>query len=880
MRPKHWLYTIPLRLRSLFHRAQADHELDDELRDHLEQKTEQYLAQGMTQQEAHRRARLDMGGIEQTKEKCRDTWGWGTLDRLAQDFRFAARALRKSPGYTALAVALLALGIGPNTAIFTAVNAALLRPLPFPHPEQLVQVLHTAPKNVSGGGTFGVSTGNFVEWHARQHSFDGIALYHFHGLNLTTGDRPDVLQGAEVSEDFFHVLGVQPLLGRTFRPDEMQPGNDREVVLSYPVWQTHFGSDPSIVGRRFSFDRQDYTIIGVMPKGFRFPSWAKIWVPAAWSAKERGNRNNHNSTAIARLRQLVTLQQARSEMDAISSRLAETYPEEDAGWGAAVIPLHDNMISDVRTPLLILLGAVFFVLLIACSNVANLVLAKTLGRSKETAIRLALGASRRRVLQLVLTETMILALTGGALGLLLAHYSMQLITGFLSDRLPRTIEVRLDATVLFFALTISVICGVLAGLLPALRFTSRDQNLYSSFKEGLGRTDSNARRTRTASALVVAEVALCMILLIGAGLLVRTLWVLRNTDPGFDPHQVITMVLPRPGQGDFPFMRQVLERVRALPGVQSAAVTSNVPLSASNESAWSIQVEGQPPLSIAKQPDVATAVISEGYFSTLRIPLLRGRDFDNADTADRPRVIIISQAMADRFWPHQDPIGKRLFVSWTEPEKPREVVGVVGDTKDRGLERLRPLAQMYVPAAQSPFFTDSLLVRSAAPAAEIAITDVVHEIDRQQPVVGVESLEQIIAESYADRRSNMLLLVAFAVLALVLAAAGIYGVLTYSVRRRLREIGIRLALGATVPDVLRMVIVEGMWPTAAGIVLGVAGALALGRVLSTIIFGVRPIDPGTYLVVTFLLALVSLIACMVPAYRATRVQPLNVLRDE
>ena len=875
-----WRYALPLRLRSLFGRNRVETELHEELQDHLERKTHEYVAEGLTPSEARRKAVREFGGVELSKENCRDTRKVNWIHDSIQDLRYSLRMLRKNPGYTALAVALLALGIGPNTAIFTAVNAALLRPLPFPHPEQLMQVLHTAPKNVSGGGMFGVSTGNFVDWHAQQHSFDGIALYHFHGLALTSGDRPDVLQGAEVSEDFFHVLGVQPLLGRTFRHDEMQPGHEREVVLSYSVWQTYFGSDSSIVGRGFSFDRQNYTIIGVMPKGFRFPSWARIWVPAAWSAKERGNRNNHSSMAVARLRDGVTLQQARSEMDAISSRLAETYPAEDAGWGAVVIPLHENMTSDVRTPLLILLGAVFFVLLIACSNVANLVLAKALGRSREAAIRLALGASRRRVLQLVLTEAMILALAGGGLGLLLAHYSIHLITGFLSDRLPRMIEVRLDSTVLLFVLTISVVCGILAGLLPALRFTNQDRDLHGSLKEALGRTDSDSRRTRARSALLVAEVALCMVLLIGAGLLVRTLWVLRNTDPGFDSHQVITMVLPRPGQGDFPFMRQVLERVRALPGVQSAAVTSNVPLSGSNESTWSIQIEGQPPLPIAKQPDVATAVISEGYFSTLRIPVLRGRDFDKADTADRPRVIIISQAMAERFWPNQDPIGKRLFVSWTEPEKPREVVGVVGDTKDRGLERLRPLAQMYVPAAQSPFFADSLLVRSADAAAEIGVTHVVHEIDRQQPVAGVESMEQIIAESYADRRSNMLLLGAFAVLALVLAAAGIYGVLTYSVRRRLREIGIRLALGATARDVLRMVIVEGMWPTAAGIVLGAAGALGLARVLSTMIFGIRPIDPGTYFAVAVLLVFVSLMACMVPAYRATRVQPLKVLRYE
>jgi predicted permease len=865
-----------------FRRGQTEKHLDAELRFHLEQRIADLVGAGMAPEEARRRARLEFGGLDQVKEECRDVGRARIVETLIQDLRYGARMLRKNIGYTALAIVVLALGIGVNAAIFSAVNAALLRPLPFPRPERLMQVMHIAPKNVAGGGMFGVATGNFVEWHAQQHSFDGIALYHFHGLNLTGGDRPDALQGAEVSQDFFHVLGVQPLLGRTFTPDEMQPGNEREVVLSYPVWQTYFGADPSIIGLQYSFDRENYTIIGVMPKGFRFPSWAKIWVPAAWSAKDRSNRNNHSSMAVGRLRDGVILQQAQAEMDAISRRLAERYPAEDAGWGAIVVPLHENMTADARTPLLVLFGAVFFVLLIACSNVANLVFAKTFSRGKEIAIRNALGASRGRVIQLVLVETVLVALAGGGLGLLFARYSLQPIVSFLGNRLPSTIEVRLDSRVLLFTLAISVTSGVLAGLLPAWCLTKRNHDLQGSLKEGLGWTDVDEGSGRTRSALLVVEVALSMVLLIGAGLLVKTLWVLYNTSPGFDPHQVLTMVLPRPGRGDFPFMQRVLERTRALPGVQSAGITSNIPLSGSNESTWSVQIEGQPPLPIAKQPDVATDVISPGYFSTLHIPLLRGRDFTEADTAGHPCVIIINEAMARRFWPNEDAVGKRLFVSWTEPEKAREVVGVVSDTKDRGLERLRPLPQMYVPVAQSPFFADSLLIRSALPAANIvpSVTQVIHELDRQQPVVGIETMEQVIAESYADRRSNMLLLAAFAGLALVLAAAGIYGVLSYSVRRRMREIGIRMALGANVNDVLRLVVLEGMWPTAVGIAIGIGGALTFARVFATMVFGVRPTDPRTYISVAVLLGFVSLLACVVPAYRATRVQPLSVLRDE
>ena len=864
-------------------RAEREADLQRELQSHIEAEAEEQISDGVQRDQARRAAFLLFGNVTVAAESTRDAWGWSALDRLTQDIRFAARTLRKNLGYTALAAIVLALGIGANTAIFTAVNAALLRPLPFPDSDRLVQVFHRAPQNVSGGGRFGVAVGNFVEWHAQQRVFDGLAVYHFHGLNLTGGDKPDAIPGAEVSEDFFRVFGVQPLVGRAFTSAEMQPGNEREVVLSYAAWQNYFGSDPGIVGRAVSFDRQNYTVIGVMPKSFRFPTWAKLWVPAAWTAQDRSNRNNHNSTAIARLKAGVTLSSAQAEMDAISRRLAATYPKEDAGWGAAVLPLRDNLVSDVRTPLLVLLGAVAFVLLIACSNVANLVLAKTLSRRKEIAIRAALGASRSRVLQMVLTETILLSLGGGALGLLLASYGIRLIVAFLGNRLPGSLDVDLDRTVLLFAFGISILCGIFAGLLPALRFTGAAADLHESLKEGLGRTDSDSGRLRAHNALVTVEVALCMMLLVGAGLLVRTLWILRSTDPGFEPHNVLTFVLPRSNHGDHTFIEQALERVRALPGIEAVGATSNIPLSGSNESTWSIQLEGEAPKPIAQQPDVPTDIVTPGYFAALRIPLLRGRDFTDDDSANRPRVIIISQAMAERFWPHEDALGKRLSVSWTEPDKPREVIGIVGNTKERGLERLRPLAQMYVPDAQSPFAADSIVLRSSElpPKSLVAaVQGAIHQIDRQQPVVGVDTMEEVIAESYADTRSNMLLLVAFSALALVLAAAGIYGVLSYIVRRRLREIGIRLALGATVPDVLRLVVVEGMRPTAIGVVIGIAGALAFARVISTMIFGVRPTDAATYASVGVLLATVSLLACIVPAWRATRIQPLNVLRNE
>lgn len=686
-----------------------------------------------------------------------------------------------------------------------------------------------------------------------------------------------------MSQDFFSILRTKPLLGRTFAPDEMQPGREREVVLGYSAWQSHFGGDRGVIGRTFSFDRQNYTVIGVMPDTFRFPGWARIWIPAAWTAKDLANRNKHGSFAIGRLHPGVTLDKAQAEMNVISARLAAAYPDDDTGWGAVVLSLQSNMVSDLRTPLLVLLGAVVCVLLIACSNVANMVLAKTLGRRKEIAIRGALGASRGRVLQLVFIETVMLSLGAGLAGLLLARYSVRLLVAYLSDRLPGSIAVQIDIAVLLFAFGISVASGVLAGLLPALRFTRQQESFHEALKQGLNRSGSGPLQVQARNALVAGEMALCTVLLIGAGLLVRTIWELRRINPGFDPHQVVTMAVPRPlparPGGDF--LPRLLPQLRGLPGVESASAAATIPLNG-NESTWSIQVEDQPRVPVSRQPDVPTNVVTPGFFAALHIPILRGRDFSDADTADRPRVVIINEAMARRFWPGQDAVGKRLFVGWTEPEKPREVIAVVGDTRQGRLDTAASLDQMFVPAWQTAFFVNSLVVRtSVSPADTIAaVTRAIHAIDRQQPVVDAQSLDTLVAGSYADRKSNMLLLLAFAALALLLAVAGIYGVLSYSVRRRSREIGIRLALGAAARDVLWMVLLEGMRPTLLGMALGIGGALALSRVLAGMVYGIRPTDAGTFVSVAALLGAVALLACLLPAYRATRVAPLEVLRDE
>ncbi|HLJ25662.1 MAG TPA: ABC transporter permease [Candidatus Angelobacter sp.] len=878
-----WLMTL-LRGRS---RRQREADLERELRSHLELEAEEQAAAGLSSEDAHYAAQRALGNTLRVTESTRAAWGWTFLERLAQDVRFAIRMLRKNLAFTALAVVVLALGIGANTAIFSVVNAALLRPLPYDQPDQIMQVFHTPPqKSFPGISLFAVSNANFLDWQDQQHVFEHISLYHFHGMNLTGTGRPDSILGAEVTQDFFAVMHAQPLLGRVFNAEEMNPGRDREVILSYELWQSHFGGDPTVAGRDFTFDGQSYTVIGVMPERFQMPVRARFWVPAAWGPTDRANRSNHNSLVIARLAPRINLQQAQAEMDTISRRLEQNYPDDNAGWGARVIPYHQQLVADLRTPLLVLLGAVSFVLLIACTNVTNLMLAKTAARKKEIALRTALGASRGRVLQHLMVEAGFLSAAGGAMGLLLAHYGTVLIVDFFGNHLPRSIQVRLDGWVLVFTFGISILCGLLAGLLPALRLTRTDRTLNDSLKEGLGRTDSDSGRGRVRNLLVMAEVVLSTMLLIAAGLLVRTLWVLHNINPGFDPQNVITVTVPRAPLKNDPrhaiFVQQALERLRGLPGVQSAGAVSEVPLSGQGGNNLPVQLEGEPPQPVAQQKMVGSNTVTPGYFAAIRVPILRGRDFNDADTDDRTSVILVNDAAAKRLWPGQYPIGKRLSITFFDPEKMREVVGVVGDIKERGLERPSPPALIYLPHRQYQSSMMSLVVRGSSSSADLIaeVTRAVHEVDKEQPVLDPQTMEHVIADSFSDRRLNMWLLVAFAGLALLLAAAGIYGVLAYSVRRRLREIGIRMALGAQVADVLQMIVMEGLRPTVMGMALGVGGAVAVGRLFTTMIYGVKPTDPNTYVAVIVVLLAVSLGASLLPAYRATRVQPLDVLREE
>ncbi|HZU25924.1 MAG TPA: ABC transporter permease [Bryobacteraceae bacterium] len=800
--------------------------------------------------------------------------------------RQSLRALRKSPGFALSALMILTLGIGANTAIFSVVNAVLLKPLPFPQSGAIVSLYHVPPPNAFPGlKRFAVSAANYLDWRKQNHVFQSISLFSGRALQVGGGSRPQALIATIADADFFKVLRTSPAMGRAFTEDECQPGRDAVIVLSDRFAKTHFGSAVSAVGRQMVLNDRNYRVIGVMPASFYVKSWFPAStdgiIPVPWTAKERATRGNHNYLAVARLRDGVSLEQAQSEMNVISNRLAREYPEEDKGWGAVVLSLRDDLVGDARPALLALLGAVGFVLLIACANTANLVLARTIARKKELAIRTALGANRRQVLRPVLIETTLLAVAGGALGILVARAGQSLVVRALAEQLPRATEVQLDGRVLGFTLIASILTGLAAGLIAGARLLRGDVN--ESLKQGMGKSDSYAAGRGTRTALVAVEVSLSVVLLVGAALMVRTLWALHGTDPGFRPEHVLTMTVPIPkgaGEGKRTrFYDEFLPRVAALPGVQSVAAIDDLPMQGGSEQP--IAVEGRPAEVFALQRNVSVREATPNYFRTMGIPLEAGRDFTLEDTSGGKAVTVISRAMANLFWPGENPIGKRFRISFT-PETVREVVGVVGNIKERGLDVLDPVAMLYLPIGQEEARPVSLVVRGGSNFKSLApaIARVLAQIDPQLPIRDVQPMQELVETTLAQHRFSMWLFAALAGLAFLLAAVGIYSVLMYSVRSRVREVGVRMALGAGRRDVIRLVVLEGMKPTLAGLVIGALGSWALGGVLSSLIFGVSATDPLTFGAVAVLLGAVALLACIVPAWRATLVEPVEALRAE
>jgi putative ABC transport system permease protein len=879
------LRALLLRLAGLFTAGGRDGDFDAELESHLQLHVDDNLRSGMSPDEARRHAWIALGGVERTKEAHRDQRVIPMIDSIIRDFRHAVRLLVKNPAFSIAAILILGLGIGANTAIFSVVNAVLLRPLPFHDSSRIMRVWHTPPaQQFSGMSIFAVSPANYLDWQAQNHVFDRMSIYRYRRLNLTGRGEPDALDTAAVSADFFGVLGVQPVLGRTFVADDDQPGRAAVVILSEGIWRTRFGGDPAIVGRTISLDRTPYIVVGVLPHGIELPADAQLWVPLGWTAEDRAVRGNHNYRVIARLRPGVSVAEAQAEMSTISKRLEQQYPADDKGWGALVRPLHEDLVGDVRTPLLVLLGAVAFVLLIACANLANLLLARTLGRAREIAIRGALGAGRRQVIQQMLVESILLGIVGAVVGLVGASLSLNAILTSIGQELPRVGEITIDGRVLAFTCAIGVMTGLLAGVAPAWRLTKTDIN--ETLKRGLGRAGSEAGERLVRSGLVISEVALALVLLVGAGLLIRSLSHLHGVDPGFDPRNVLTMTVAIP-DSKYPtsdeqnrFFDRTLQHVRAVPGVDAAAVVDTLPLQGG--SMQPVAIEGRPVPPLSEQPEVAVRRMSSGYAAVLRMRVLAGRDFSDADTPDRKLVVLVSESLARRFWPDaRNPLGQHLTLGLISNE-PREVVGIVSDVKLHGLDAKEPVAAVYVPLMQAPGNWMSLVVRTSVPPRRMAqpVANAVHTVDAEQPVLEVLTMDEVIGASLAQQRFAMLLLGAFAALALTLAAVGIYSVLSYSVRQRDREIGIRMALGAPPAGVLRMIVVEGMRPTLVGLVIGVAAAAALGRVLTTLIFGVTSRDTATFLSVSAIVIAVGFFASLLPGYRATRVDPLQALRTE
>lgn len=802
------------------------------------------------------------------------------LQNIVADARYALRNLARTPGFAFAAIGVLALGIGATTAIFSILNTVLLRPLPFSEPDRLVRLFHVPPQaSFPGVPRFSLSPANFYDWQREARAFDGMAMYRTQSFTLTGSGTPRSVVAATVGAGFFEIVRGRPVLGRVLRADEDRPGAN-VVVVSEGFWQAQLGGRADVVGRTLTLDGRGFEIVGVMPASFSYESWSPtardLWLPLAQTDEERANRENHNLQVIARLRPGFDVAAAISELEVISTRLEAAYPEANAGWGATVLPLQEVIVGDMRTTLVMLLAAVGLVLLIACANVGNLLFTRSLGRRKEVAIRAALGAGRARVLQQLLTEALVLALAAGAAGLLLAEIGVRASAALLADQVPRADEISQDARVLLFVLGASLLTGILAGVIPALRVGHTP--LTDALKEG-GRGEGTVG-IRTRRLLVVGEVALSVVLLMGAAVMGRSLLALRNVDAGFDPEGVLTMLVSLPeARYATPaqraaFFDAAIERMRALPGVVAAGSVDNVPLTGG--SVQPIVVEGRPELRPSEQPTVQVRTPTPGYLKTMRIPILRGRDVAGGDAF----AMVVSQSAAKLLWNDADPIGQRVTLPLLSRTQMLTVVGVAGDVKQDSLADAAP-PTAYWHTRDSDRLGRTLVIRTAGAPGAIAgaATAVIRGLDPEQPVQNVRTMADVRDEQLASQRFSALLLAAFALTALVLASVGIYSVLSYIVRGRSREIGIRSALGAQTGDVLRLVVREGMTPALAGIGLGAIAAVAASTMIERLVFGISASDPLTLAGVAGALAVVALAASLGPAWRASRIDPLAALRD-
>ncbi|HEX4427573.1 MAG TPA: ABC transporter permease [Terriglobales bacterium] len=889
MRPEHWLFTIPLRMRSLFRRAQADQELDDELRDHLEQATEQYVAKGMAPGEAQRRARLDLGGIEQTKEHCRDTRRVNRIQDLMQDLHFGLRLLRKNPGFTSIAVLTLALAIGANTAIFSAVYAVLIKPLPFKNADRMVFILK---KNAARGWSRNpIAPAEILAWRNQTEAFEDFAAYTESSCVLTGAGEADEDPCETITSNLFPLLGVAPYRGRSFTSEEDKAGVPRAVILSYGLWQRRFGGDENLIGRSITVNGESHAVVGVMPANLShlyaspYGSVPGMWVSGIGLAAEH---TSNDYFGIARLKPGATLAQASMQMDTVSMGLEKVYPDLH-GWRAQLMSFRTNSSAATRPALLVLIAATTFVLLIACANIANLLLARGAGRANEFAIRSALGASQGRLVWQLLTESGTVCFAGGIIGVLLASGLCKGLAALAPDTLLRAAPDLTAGTanvrVLGFAMLTLIATTFLFGLAPALQ--SAKPKVIERLKEAGRSSLQSPQSRRFRSALVVSEIALALVLLVGAGLMVRTLAELIHVNLGFNPKNILTLRAPLSGdrykepRSRAQIWEHVVASVEALPGVEAASVSRGLPITGWSGQYFTTADNPNPPA--GQVPDANYVIVGPDYFRTMQIPLRRGRGFNDHDAQSAERVVIVNEKLARTSWPGQDPLGKQLRVGDDAPWL--SVIGVAGDVLSQGADG-GIHSEMYVPVGQYPWVQgpQHLVVRTSAsvkPESLIrAVVEQIHRIDKDVPVTDVETMEQITLESIAQQRMVMALLVSFAGLALGLSTLGIYSVLSYSTAQRTREIGVRMALGAERGRVLRLVVGGGVGLAGLGLAIGIGAALLLTRLMTDLLYGVPATDPLTFVGVSAVLGASSILACYVPARRATKIDPMVALRYE
>ena len=808
------------------------------------------------------------------------------MSSIFRDIRYGLRSLLRIPGFTLVAVATLALGIGVNTAIFSVVNAVLLRELPYPDPEHLVAVWETAAQpgqDVNNRNE--VAMGNFLDWRTQQTVFDGLAALNYSNVNLTGSAEPERIQGAVVTANFFSLLGTKPIIGRGFLAEEENPDSARTIIISYGLWQRRFGSDPDVIGKTLTVNGNPVSVIGILPSTFEFEfpitRQIEIWMPMRISASNT-NRQSHYLYVIARLRGNVSIDQAQAGMAVLANQLQQQYPETNSNRGVNLIPLQQQLVGDSRPYLRVLFAAVGFVLLIACANVACLLLARVNSRYREIAIRLALGATRWRIIRQLLTESILLAGIGGLAGLLLAYWQTDMLVGLTPSEVPRLGEISLNGQVFGWTLAVSLATGLLFGLAPALGASKPE--LSESLKEG-GRSVTD-RRSRLRNVLVISEIALAFMLLIGAGLLIKSFLRLQHVSPGFDPKNVLTMnvSLPRQkykeNQQINSFFEQLLTKVSSIPGVEAVGGIDPLPFGGSDGTTGFV-VEGAAPQPVGERPEVGERTATSSYFRAMGIPVIRGRTFNNGDREDAPRVVMINEALAKRFWPNDDAIGKRLGFKSSDPQVWHEIIGIVGNVKHRRLD-VAPKPELYFPYSQYPGTFMTLVVRTTSePINAIAATrNQVLSLDPDQPIFDIKAMDERLSSSVAVNRFVMLLIGVFAALSTILAAVGIYGVMAYTVSQRTHEIGVRMALGAGAHDVVGLVMAGGLKLVVSGMGIGIAGALALSRVMESLLFEVSTTDPLMFGIMAAVLSAVAMLSCFLPAYKAVRIDPMIALRYE